>query len=62
MEHTALDLLCLSYVPEILSQIAAGPAGYIHLGMVFISALWTLPLKIIIYHDLSVIAAYMAIV
>lgn len=62
MKNSCLDLLGLAGIPEVLSQIAAGSSGDIHLRMILVMTLGTFPLHVIIDHDLTIIATYLAII
>ena len=62
MEYAGLDLLCPPFVPEVLSEVAAGPADDGELGAILIVALRALPLVVVIYLDLAVEAADVAVV
>ena len=62
MQHPGSDLLRLAGIPEILSQITAGTSGHVHLRVILIVALGTLPLYVLVDLYLSVIAAYMAVI
>ena len=62
MQYPGFDFFRLAYVPEIFSQISAGAAGHVHLGVVLVMALGAFPLVVIVDHDLPVIAADHAVV
>lgn len=62
MKNSCLDLLGLAGIPEVLSQIAAGPSGDIHLRMILVMTLGTFPLHVIIDHDLTIIATYLTVI
>lgn len=62
MQYASLDFLGLSLVPEIFTQITAGPARDVHFLMIFIVAIGALPLIIIVNDNLAVPPADMAIV
>ena len=62
MQHSCLNFLCLTDIPEILTKITTGSSCYIHLRMVFIAALRAFPFIIIINDNLTVKATYMTVV
>ena len=62
VKYPRLNLLGLTHVPEVLSEVTAGTAGNIHLAVVLIAALRALPLVVVIYYYLTIEAAYMAVI
>ena len=62
MKNSRLDLLGLASIPEVLSQIAAGSSGDIHLRMILVMTLRAFPLHIVVDHDLAVITADMTVI
>lgn len=62
VSHTSPNLLRLADVPELLAQVAAGPANDIHLPMILIVANGALPLAFIVDDDLSVKSAHLAVI
>lgn len=62
MGDAGLDLLGLAHIPELLAQVAAGPADDIHLPLVLIVANRAFPLSVIIDDDLAIEAADVAVV
>ena len=62
MHHAGLDLLGLAHVPEVFTQVAAGTAGDVHLGLVLVVTGRALPLKVGVELDLAVVAAALAVV
>ena len=61
MKNSCLDLLGLAGIPEVLSQIAAGPSGDIHLRMILVMTLGTFP-PCYRDHDLTIIATYLTVI
>ena len=62
MQHSRLDFLRFAEVPEIFSQITAGAARNVHLGVVLVMTDGALPLIVVVDYDFSVVAAYVAVV
>ena len=65
MQHPVPDLLGPALVPELGPDVAAGPAGHIHLVLVRVAALGALPDQLAVFlHDLdlAVPAAHLAVV
>ncbi len=65
MQHPVPDLLGAALVPELRTDIAAGPTGHVHLVLVGVAALGALPdeLAVFLYDlDLTVPAAHLAVV
>ena len=62
MQYPRFNFLCLAHIPEVFSQIPAGPAGDVHLGLVGVVAGGALPLELLIDLDLPVEAAALAVV
>ena len=66
MQNTLLDFLSSALIPELSPDIAAGAAGYVQLILVGIAAVGAGPdeLAVLVFLDLnlSVIAAYLAVV
>lgn len=62
MQNSALDLLRLSGVPEILSEISTGASGHIHLAVILISTLRALPLQIVIEFDLALVSTDLTVI
>ena len=64
MQDPVPDLLGPALVPELCADVAAGPAGHIHLVLIRVAALGALPDQLaIVFHnlDLTVPAADLAI-
>ena len=62
MEHPGANLFRLSDIPEIFPQITARPPCHIHFIVVFIAAVRAFPLLILVYDDLAVKPAHMAVI
>ena len=66
MEHSVFNLLGASLIPELGSDIAAGPAGYEHLILIAVSAVRALPYEFsglfLRNLDLSIITAAFAVI
>ena len=65
MQHAIPDLLRPSLVPELATNVAAGPAGHVHLRLVHVAALRTAPFEFaVLIHDLNLAipAALLAVV
>ena len=62
MKDSGFDLLGLSNVPEVLSQISAGSTGDVHSLLIFIMAGGAFPFVIIVNDYLSVKAANVTVV
>ena len=60
MQYAGIDFLCLSYVPEIFTEISARPPRNVHLVVVGISAVRALPLQITVDNNLPIITALVA--
>ena len=60
MQHALLDLLCPALIPELCTDIATGTACDIHLALIAVAAIRTLPyqLAVLIIHDAD-LSAYM---
>ena len=59
---TRFDLFGFADIPELLTQVPAGPADDIHRALIFVVAVGTLPLAIIIDDDFAIKTAYLAVV
>ena len=65
MKHSVLDLLGSTLIPVLGADVAAGSARYVHLGLVAVVAVGAFPNELSVVladNDLSVVAAYLAIV
>ena len=65
MQNPVPDLLRPALIPELGADIAAGPAGHVHLVLIRVAALGALPdeLAVFLYDlDLTVPAAHLAVV
>ena len=62
MKHSCFYLFGLAHIPEVLAQITTGSSGYVHLIVILVTALWTLPFTVIVDDDLTVISAYVTVV
>ena len=62
MQHSSLNFLGLPHVPEVLAQIPAGAARYVHFALVFVVANGALPFVVVVYYYFAVKAANVAIV
>ena len=65
MQHSVLDFLCSALVPELGADVAAGPAGHVHLVLVPVVAVGALPHQLaVVLHDLdlAVKAADLAVI
>ena len=66
MHYSFFNFLCSSLIPELCSDISTGSSCYIHLCLILVTAVWTLPnqLAMFIAYDLyfSLITAALAII
>ena len=62
MQHSRLNFFRFAHVPEVFSQISAGAAGHVHLGLVGVVTGGALPLKVLVDLDLPIEAAALAVV
>ena len=62
MQNAGGDLLGLTDVPEVLTEITAGTAGNVHLRVILVTASGTLPLAVLVYGDLTVESALVTVV
>ena len=65
MQHSVLDLLGTTLVPELRADVAAGTAGNIHLALIGIAAVGADPNELTVLFldlDLAVEAAFLAVV
>ena len=62
MQHSGFDLFGLTYVPEVFTQVTAGTASNVHLPLILVVTAGAFPFVIVVNDDLSVIAAFVAIV
>lgn len=62
MQNARLDLLGLAEVPEIFAEITARAARHVHLFVIFVVAVGTFPLIVVVDDDLPVVAADVAII
>ena len=66
MQHPLLDFLSTSLIPELSTDITAGTASYIQLGLVGIAAVRAFPYQLTVLVsfdlDLSVIAAHLTVI
>ena len=66
MKHAILNLLRTSLIPELSADVAAGPAGHIHLILIPVAAVRALPdqLAVLILNNLNfpVKTAFLAVV
>lgn len=62
MENSGLNLLCLSHIPEVFSQVTTGSSGHIHLAVVLVATLRTFPFALVVYNNLAVIATNVTVV
>ena len=62
MQNSALNLFRLSRIPKIFAEITASTSCNIQFTVVFIMTLRTFPFHIVINHNLTVKAAFLAIV
>ena len=66
MKHSFLDFLCTSLIPELCAYISACSSRNIHLILISVAAVWTLPdkLAVLICHNLYLpcISAFLTII
>lgn len=62
MQYSCLDFLSLTHVPEVLAEVAAGTACYVHFALVLIVADGALPFVVVVYDNFAVEAANVAVI
>ena len=62
MQDSLWNLLGLSKIPKVFSQIPASPACYIHFSWIVIVTLWAFSSSFTIYEDFTFKSAFMTII
>jgi hypothetical protein len=62
MKYSCFDLFGLSYIPEVLAEVSTSSSCYIHLSLIFVTAIRAYPLKLVVDLYLALKTAYMTVI